>query len=225
MSKSGYVAPNVSVDSVIFQLVDGELMVLLIKRASAPFKDKWALPGGYMPVGETSSQANARILNAKAGLSLSRLGYLEQIYTFDTVARDPRGHALSITFMGLGRALTPKASQQTHSPVFFPVQDLPDDLAFDHGQIIKFALDKLKSKITHTNAVSALLPKMFTLSQAQTAYEKVLNRKLDKRNFRKKFMSLGLALPTSEHHMDGAHRPARLYKFKNGGLVDFSRSF
>ncbi len=221
---SEYIGPSVSVDTVAFQLIENELYVLLIKRAQQPFKGMWALPGGYNPVGETTHEAMARVLQAKAGIKVSQLSYVEQLYTFDTVARDPRGHAISITYMGLGKNLVPKASKTTENPQFFPVSELPA-LAYDHAEIIKYAHERLISKLSYTNAVCSLLPKMFTLSQLQLAYEAVLGRQLDKRNFRKKFLSLSLIQPTTEFHMEGAHRPAKLYRFNAPKIEYLSRSF
>src|ERR671930_62620 len=95
-----YTPPTVTVDGVIFQLIDGELSLLLIKRAREPFKGSWALPGGYNNAGETTQEALDRVLAYKAGVRLSQLDLVEQLYTFDTVARDPRGHAVSITYLG-----------------------------------------------------------------------------------------------------------------------------
>ncbi len=224
MYKGEYVAPILVVDSVIFQLVNNELYVLLIKRSQEPFLGTWALPGGYDAAGETTTDAQARILKDKAGIKTEDLDYIEQLYTFDTVARDPRGHAVSVTYTGLGKDLVPKESKTTQHPGFFPVNDLPK-LAYDHTKIIKYAHERLQTKITYTNAVFALLPKFFTLSQLQTAYEAILCRPLDKRNFRKKFLSLDLIQPTSEMQREGAHRPARLYKFNKQELEILSRSF
>lgn len=222
---SEYKGPDVSVDSVIFQLVDGELSVLLIKRAREPFKGMWALPGGYNPAGETTHEAMSRILKAKGGLQRSQLAYIEQLYTFDTIARDPRGHCLSITYLGLGRNLIPKAGQSTQTPQFFPVSQLPDDLAYDHGDIIYYAHKRLETKILNTNVIFALLPKMFTLSQLQIAYESVLGYQLDKRNFRKKYLSLAVIHPTNELHMEGAHRPAKLFRFNQQSLESLTQNF
>ncbi len=220
-----YVGPSVSVDNVIFQLIENELAVLLIQRAREPFKGMWALPGGYNPVGETTHEAMARVLKAKGGLDVPKLDYVEQLYTFDTVARDPRGHCISVTYMGLGKSLIPKASHTTENPQFFPVNNLPKNLAYDHDEIINYAHKRLQSKIISTNVAFALLPKLFTLSQLQSAYEAVLCRELDKRNFRKKFLNLELAKPTNEFHMEGAHRPAKLYKFKASRLESLSTKF
>ena len=219
-----YVPPILTVDSIIFQIIDNELCVLLIKRAADPFKGAWALPGGYNAAGETTLQAMARTLHAKGGVKIEDLKLIEQLYTFDTVARDPRGHAVSVTYMGLGKDIVPEASSTTQNPQFFPINKLPE-LAYDHADIIRYAHKRLQSKITYTNAIYALLDPFFTLTEVQTAYEAVLCRPLDKRNFRKKFLSLDLAHETSEMKRDGPHRPARLYAFNKDTLESLARGF
>lgn len=225
MYKTEYVPPILVVDSVILQLQDNELYVLLIQRAQEPFKDCWALPGGYNPAGETTQDALRRIVKTKTGVDTQSLPYIEQLYTFDTVARDPRGHAVSVTYMGLGKDIIPGHTKATQNPTFYPITHLPDSMAYDHSSIIKYAHERLKAKVTYTNAVFALLPKFFTLSQLQTAYEAILCTPLDKRNFRKKFLGLGLIQDTGEMHREGAHRPAQLYKFNKQSLEILSRSF
>lgn len=219
-----YIPPILTVDTVIFQLIDDELFVLLIKRTAEPFQGKWALPGGYNAAGETTHDAMERVLKIKAGIEIQDIKLIEQLYTFDTVARDPRGHAVSVTYMGMGKDLVPEGSKTTQTPQFFPVNNLPE-LAYDHENIIHYAHERLQSKITYTNAVFALLDPLFTLSQLQTAYEAILCRPLDKRNFRKKFLSLGLIRATNEYFKSGAHRPARLYTFNSQKLEALSRSF
>src|SRR6476620_11243046 len=116
-----YVAPILTVDSVIFQLIDDELFVLLIKRSNEPFKGAYALPGGYNAAGETTEDAMYRVLQTKGGVERKDLRHVQQLYTFDTVARDPRGHAVSVTYMGLGKDIVPEAGKQTQEPQFFPV--------------------------------------------------------------------------------------------------------
>lgn len=218
-----YVPPTLTVDAVLFQIISGVLHVCLIQRAQDPFKDAWALPGGYSPQGETTTEALARIVQYKAGLNINAdLSYIEQLYTFDTVARDPRGHAVSVTYMGCGRELSP---DQAHSVVnFFPVDQLPP-IAYDHKDIIEYARKRLIAKITYTNAVYAFLPQYFTLTELQTAYEAIFGYELDKRNFRKKFLSLGLVKETDQMRREGAHRPARLHQFNSDTLEVLSRSF
>lgn len=220
---SPYVPPTLTVDAVIFQIHEGALEVLLIKRANEPFKGSWALPGGYNAQGETTTDALKRIVSHKAGVDVEKdLSYIEQLYTFDTIDRDPRGHAVSVTYMGCGRDITPKRSGS--EACFKPVTEL-SDLAYDHASIIAYAHERLIAKLTYTNAVAAFLPARFTLTQLQTAYEIIIGREFDKRNFRKKFLSLNLIHETNETWRDGAHRPAKLYEFNSKQLEALSRSF
>ncbi len=221
---SPYVAPTLVVDTVIFQLMHDVLSVLLVQRSNEPFLHMWALPGGYDAAGETTTDAMARILSIKGGLKTKQLAYVEQLYTFDTVARDPRGHAVSVTYMGIGAGLEPKPSASTQNPTFFPVNDLPK-LAYDHAEIITYALERLRAKLTYTNAAFGLLPKVFTLTELQSAYEAVFGRTFDKRNFRKKYLSLELIEATNDMRQQGAHRPARLYRFCKQYLEALERSF
>ncbi len=218
-----YIAPTLTVDAVIFQISNGVLEVLLIKRANEPFKDAWALPGGYNAAGETTKNALHRIVEQKAGVNTEKdLAYIEQLYTFDTIDRDPRGHAVSVTYMGCGRDISIRDAG-SHT-AFLDVNNLPE-LAYDHANIIRYAHDRLKAKLTYTNAVSAFLAPRFTLTQLQSAYEIIFGREFDKRNFRKKFQSLDLIEETDELWRDGAHRPAKLYKFKSNKLQSLERSF
>ena len=218
-----YTPPTLTVDAVIFQITNGVLEVLLIKRQNEPFKGEWALPGGYDAEGETTTNALRRIVKQKTGVDVnSDLNYIEQLYTFDTVDRDPRGHAVSVTYMGTGRDIELRDSG-SHT-AFLDVNNLPT-LAYDHAAIIAYARERLIAKLTYTNAVSAFLEKNFTLSQLQAAYEIIFNHEFDKRNFRKKFLSLGLIHETGDLWREGAHRPAKLYTFNSKNLETLSRSF
>ena len=219
-----YHAPTLTVDCVIFELINGTLNVLLVKRAAEPFKGEWSLPGGYNAAGNTTLEALQRALTLKVGLRLDDFPLVEQLYTFDTVARDPRGHAVSVSYMCLGHDLAPTLVKSEHSPLFVPVEKLPK-LAFDHAEVIRYARDRLKSKVTYTTAIFALLPETFTLTQLQSAYEAIHATALDKRNFRKKFLALDVLEPTESHFQDGAHRPALLYRFKRRELQPFHRDF
>jgi 8-oxo-dGTP diphosphatase len=219
-----YQSPILMVDSVVMQLANDALQVLLIKRANQPFQGMYALPGGYIVAGETTVSSHERILSGKAGIEKQLLRLVEQLYTFDTVAGDPRGHGVSVTYMGLGLDIIPTLGNETQQPEFFPINALPQ-LAYDHAEIIAYAHERLKSKVNYTNAVYALLPVYFTLTQLQSAYEAILCRPLDKRNFRKKFLSLDLIRETNEYQRDGAHRPARLFCFNAARLERSPRSF
>lgn len=221
---STYKPPIVTVDGVIFQIVDNRLSVLLIRRSADPFKDQLALPGGYNNAGQTTSECLENVVKRKAGVTSNQFKLVEQLYTFDTVARDPRGHAVSITYMCLGKDIVPSGSETTERPEFYAVDDLPS-LAYDHQNIIKYARERLAAKITYTNAVFALLDQYFTLTQLQNTYQAIFGYDLDKRNFRKKFLSLNLIRETDEYLRDGAHRPARLFTFKQQSLEVLARSF
>ena len=210
-----YIPPTLVVDAIVFQIIGSKLHVLLIKRSQEPFLNTWALPGGYNPEGETTRQALHRILQAKGGVDEEALPLTEQLYTFDTVARDPRGHAVSVTYMSLGFNISPQASQTTQSPQFFPVDDLPA-LAYDHIDIITYARKRLISKISYTTAASALLPSVFTLTELQAVFEAAHGHDLDKRNFRKRYLAFNIIKPTGELRKEGAHRPAQLYTFTTG---------
>lgn len=219
---SPYVPPTLTVDAIIFQLMNNELDVLLLKRQNEPFKGSWALPGGYNAQGETTMSALTRIVSKKTGVNIANdLSYIEQLYTFDTVARDPRGHAVSVTYMGCGKDIEQHISDA--NTAFLPVNSLPK-LAYDHLDIIKYAHQRLKAKLTYTNAIYAFMQPTFTLTELQFAYEAILGHKLDKRNFRKKIMDLGFIEITTEMRHDGAHRPAHLYKFRSSKLEVLSRN-
>lgn len=219
-----YQGPIVTVDSVLFQLIHNELYVLLAQRAYEPFKGEWSLPGGYNHRGQTTREALADVLARKTGVSYDALPLTLQLHTFDNIGRDPRGHAVSVTYMSLAYQVVPAASVTTQNPQFFPVAGLPP-LAYDHQDIIQYALRQLRSRIAHTNAIFALMPKQFTLTQLQSACEAVLGRPLDKRNFRKRWLGLGVLVPTGDVAKEGAHRPAALYAFRRRALESFEETF
>lgn len=216
-----YTPPTLTVDAVIFQVNNNTLEVLLLKRPNEPFKGEWALPGGYNAKGETTTDALERVVFQKTGIKIKDdLRYIEQLYTFDTINRDPRGHAVSVTYMGCGRNITYNEDLEV---AFFDVNKLPK-LAYDHANIIKYAKERLIAKMTYTNSAFAFLDRRFTLTQLQTVYEIVFGREFDKRNFRKKFLSLNLIHETNELRRDGAHRPAKLYEFNSNKLENLDRS-
>ena len=221
--KKQYIPPTLTVDLVLFQIINNELCVLLMKRPNDPFKGMWALPGGYNPESETTMEALNRIVKNKIGIDTNKdLSYIEQLYTFDTVARDPRGHAVSVTYMGCSQNLILNKSPNEFA--FFPIAKLPRT-AYDHADIVRYAHKRMSSKITYTNAAFAFLADTFTLTELQFVYEAIFGRKLDKRNFRKKFLSLNLINETKKIQKVSAHRPAKLYKFKSKSIEELARSF
>ena len=202
---------SVTTDIVIFTIEDGQLKVLLIKRATEPFKDQWALPGGFLFNKEDPDKAAARILQNKAGI---KDVYLEQLYTFPGSGRDPRGNIITIAYFALLPTDKIKIfkTKGTQTPTFHTLRKLPN-LAFDHREIVKYALKRLQSKLEYTNVVYSLLPQYFTFNQLQKTYEIILNKKLDKRNFRKKFSLLGLIKNTNKVLKGERQRPAKFYRF------------
>src|SRR3990172_4261761 len=179
-----YWPPAVTVDAVIFTVQEDDLQVLLIERSNEPFRNYCALPGGFLIKNEPSRDAVARILKDKAGVNNV---YTEQLYTFDDLARDPRGHTVTIAYFALVPPTSLKISSSVREhPQLYSVKRLPN-LAFDHRKIIEYALGRLRAKLEYTNVVYSLLPKEFTIPQLQKTYEVILGKRLDKRNFAKKF--------------------------------------
>jgi 8-oxo-dGTP diphosphatase len=206
-----YPRAALTVDCVVFGFDEGELNVLLIERGLQPFKGRWALPGGFVRVDETLDEAARRELAEETGL---KNVFLEQLYTFGVVDRDPRERVVSVAHYALVKLSDHRAKAATDAAnaQWFPVSKLPK-LAFDHTEILRTALARLQGKVRYQPIGFELLPEKFTLSQLQHLYEAVLETELDKRNFRKKVLSFGLLVPLKETQMVGRHRPAQLFKF------------
>ncbi len=206
-----YPRPALTVDCVVFGLDDEDLKVLLIQRDLEPFAGTWALPGGFVHMDEALEQAARRELEEEAGL---RGVFLEQLYTFGAPDRDPRGRVVSVAHYALVniRDHRVRAATDARSAAWFAVAD-PPALAFDHAEILHTALGRLKGKVRYQPIGFELLPEEFTLSQLQDLYEKTLETPLDKRNFRRKVLSMGLLEETDQVQTDVAHRAARLYRF------------
>lgn len=196
---------------MVFGLDVAELKVLLIQRALAPFENKWALPGGFVRLDETLEEAARRELEEETGL---RNIFLEQLYTFGAVHRDPRERVVSVAHYALVnlRDHHVRAATDAKAAAWFGVHDVPS-LAFDHAEILQTALERLRGKLRYQPIGFELLPKKFTLSQLQRLYELVLERALDKRNFRKRVLAMDLLVELDEVEQDVAHRAARLYRF------------
>jgi 8-oxo-dGTP diphosphatase len=200
-----------TVDCVVFGFDIGELKVLLIERALEPFRGRWALPGGFVRVHETLDEAARRELEEEAGL---KDVFLEQLYSFGAVNRDPRERVVSVAYYALVKlaAHETKAATDATEARWFPISNTPK-LVFDHAHILATAQARLKAKVRYQPIGFELLPPKFTLSQLQHLYEAVLGTGLDKRNFRKKVLSFKLLVPLRETQMTGRHRPAQLFRF------------
>lgn len=203
--------PAVTVDCVVFGFGDAGLSVLLIERGEEPYLGSWALPGGFVRQDESLDQAARRELDEETGLTLS---FLEQLYTFGAPQRDPRARVITVAFYALVKELAQPPLRPTGDAAaarWFDESELPD-LAFDHADIVATARTRLRGKVRWQPIGFELLPEHFTLSALQRLYEAVLGRDLDKRNFRRKALSLGI-LEETERLTRGPGRPARLYRF------------
>jgi 8-oxo-dGTP diphosphatase len=202
--------PGVTVDCVVFGL-EQDLQVLLIQRDLEPFRGRWALPGGFVRMHESLEEAARRELEEETGLGRV---FLEQLYTFGDTDRDPRGRVVSVAYYALVKLSDHRvrAATDAREAAWFAVWDMPP-LAFDHDRIVAAAHARLRTKVRYQPIGFELLPPKFTLSMLQSLYETLVERPLDKRNFRKKILSLDVLDELDEVEQDVAHRAARLYRF------------
>jgi 8-oxo-dGTP diphosphatase len=208
---------RLSVDPVLFTLIDDRLHVLLRRRTWPPFEGVWALPGVINPVNEQLKDTMLHELNR---LGLGDI-WVDQLKTFDrppqyvdgTLARpgrDPRGRVVSVAYFGL--VPIGRHALDAEDLAWTPIDQLPE-LAFDHADIVHYALWRLRNKILYSSVAFQLLPPAFTLTQLQRTYERVLGEELDKRNFRRKVLDAGVVVETGASTQEGTRRPARLYRF------------
>jgi 8-oxo-dGTP diphosphatase len=206
-----YARPAVTVDCIVFGLDETDLKILLIQRDIEPFAGRWALPGGFVKLDETLEQSALRELEEETGLSKV---FLEQLYTFGNPGRDPRERVVTVAYYALVKLLDHKvqAATDARNAAWFAVDDMPK-LCFDHAEIVSVGLKRLQGKVRYQPIGFELLPPKFSLTQLQRMYEIILERPLDKRNFRKKVLSLDILQELDEVETDVAHRAARLYRF------------
>lgn len=210
--------PSVTVDVVIFSLIQEELKVLLIKRQAAPFANMWAIPGSFVKIDESLEEAAVRALADETGVEDV---YTEQLYTFGTPGRDPRTRVITIAYFALipHDAIYPQSDRSTHETSWFPIAHLPE-LAFDHAEIVDYAYTRLRYKLEYTSVGFQLLPDVFTLTELQKAYEIILGEQLDKRNFRRKILSAEILEETGEKQKEGEGRPAMLYRYREDAVAE-----
>ncbi len=203
------IKPAVAVDVVIFTIKDNDLKVCLVKREDEPYFGKHALPGRFVRYEEPIEDTAKKALELKAGINPRKV-YLEQLYTFgQELKRDTRIRTITIVYYALVRAEDIEGSKlEWHS-----VYKLPE-LAFDHKKIIDYSVERLRTKIIESDFAYQLMPKEFTLTELQKAYQIILSKELDKRNFRKKLFELDLVKETGKMKSGAIHRPAKLYSFK-----------
>ena len=217
MSPADYASPSVTADVIIFTLRSGDLQVLLIRRKNPPFQGVWAIPGGFVDLEESLEEAALRELEEETGV---RDVYLEQLFTFGDLGRDPRGRTITVAYFALvpATAIHPRAGDDATEARWWSMYHLPP-LAFDHADILAYALQRLRCKLEYTAVVFELLPETFVLSELRAAYEVILGETLDKRNFRRKILSAGVIEETGAQRT-GEGRPAKLYRFRDDAVAE-----
>lgn len=206
-----YARPALTVDAVVLGPDNDDLKILLVRRGCEPFKGKWALPGGFIHVGESPEAAVARELAEETSVQVKRL---VQLGAYGDPARDPREHVVTIAFLALTPICehAPAASTDAAEAAWHPTDDLPA-LAFDHGSIVADAIERLRAEADNWELGRDLLPPKFPLRSLQTLHERILDRPLDKRNFRRDAIASGLLQELEEWETDVNHRAARLFRF------------
>ncbi|MFQ5660254.1 MAG: NUDIX domain-containing protein [Gammaproteobacteria bacterium] len=219
MYRYDYPHPAVTTDIVIFTIQDEQLKVLLIRRASEPFKGHWALPGGFVEIDEDLEDAALRELKEETGITGV---YLEQLYTFGKPDRDQRERVISVAYYAMApfERLAIKPASDAREVTWTACNQLPP-LAFDHANIVNIAHNRLASKLGYSTIALQFMPEKFTLSELQRVYEIIQGGSLDKRNFRKRMLAYGCIADTGKKRRNGNHRPARLYNVKSPGTVEF----
>jgi len=215
---NGHAAQHtIAVDIVLFTIQESILKVLLVKRTRPPSRGIWSLPGGLVSADESVDDAALRELQEETNIGNV---YLEQLYTFGDPIRDPRGRVVTIAYYALvnWQQFQLKVRQRVSEANWFPVKRLPL-LAFDHQRIVDYALERLRNKINYTTVGFQSLPRQFTLTELQSSYEVILSKRLDKRNFRRKMLQLGILKSTRDFKANGRQRPARLYTFTEPKVV------
>jgi 8-oxo-dGTP diphosphatase len=207
-----YPHPAVSTDVVVFTVIDERLQLLLIRRSGEPFRGCWALPGGFLDIDEDLDACAARELAEETGVTGV---YLEQLYSFGRPDRDPRERIISVAYYALVPAnrIQVGAASDAAEAAWFPIANLPE-LAFDHGEIIAMAHQRLVAKLDYSTIAFQLLAETFTLGELQQVYETLIDAELDKRNFRKWALALEQIEETGELRRRGSHRPARVYRLR-----------
>ena len=214
-----YDRPSVTVDVVIFSILEEQLKVLLIKRKAWPCEGMWAIPGGFVQMDESLDEAAYRELVEETNVTRDQV-YLEQLYTFGDPGRDPRTRVITVAYFALVAAdkLHPLAADDATDVAWFSVYH-PPALAFDHAHILDYALTRLRYKLEYSAVGFQILPEKFTLRELQDAYEIILGAKLDKGNFRSKLRKTQVVEPVSGFRDTGG-RPARLYRFREDAVAE-----
>lgn len=213
--------PSVTVDCVVFGFDGKELKVLLIERGIEPYKGQWAIPGGFVQMDESLHEAAKRELESETGV---KNVYMEQLYTFGEVERDPRGRVISVAYYALVRSSDYEllAGDDASNANWFTLNEMPA-LPFDHNKILVSAMERLRGKIRYQPIGFELLDEKFTMPELQHLYECILNTKLDRRNFSTKMLKTGLLIELDEKKTGTPHRAPRLLKFDKVKYEELSK--
>ncbi|MBE6149280.1 MAG: NUDIX hydrolase [Firmicutes bacterium] len=196
----------------VFTIEKGKIKILLVKKSKEPYKGYWQLPGSLVNNNETLEDNVSNVVIDKLGIPSL---YVEQCYTFGEINRNPDNKVVAVSYIGLINSITLKLRQQITDEEleWFDIDSIPKT-AYDHDKIIEKLISNFKSKIVNSNILKILFPSDFTLPELQKIYEQVLNKSLDRRNFRKKLMNLGYIEDTGDVYEGATGRPAKLYRFK-----------
>ena len=205
---------KVAVDAIVFGYSKNDgVSVVLIQRKYEPFKNGWALPGGFVLEDESLETAVKRELLEETGIEVN---YLEQLYSFGEPQRDPRQRIIAIAYFGLVKTsqfIQLKASTDAENARWFSIKKLPP-LAFDHKHILAVALERLKAKIRYQPIGFELLDKKFPFSDLEKLYTALLDKEINRRNFSKKILSFGFIEETGEiQKTESKGRPSKIYQF------------
>lgn len=217
-----YPRPSLTADCVIFGFDGSQLKVLLIRRKLEPFKDMWALPGGFMQEGETLEECALRELSEETHLVPE---FLEQFHTFSSVGRDPRGRVVTVAYYALVPISEVVGGTDAADAQWFNIGELPP-LAFDHKEILDTARECLRDRIHFEPIAFRLLGSKFTMTELQRVYELILDTKFDRRNFQKKAVTSNCICSLGEVRSGSTpSRPAGLYFFDDEEYKLFRESF
>lgn len=209
-----YENPAVTVDLIVFTIEEEKLKVLMVKRSQEPFINQLALPGVFVGISETLEEAAKRGLSEETRLEDI---YLEQLYTWGAIHRDPRSRIISVSYMALvpKDKVCPQVGKRVSEVGLFPVEELlehKDEIAFDHGEMIAYAVERIRNKVEYTSIAFEMVGEEFTLPQLQKVYEIILGKPLYKANFRKKIIHQ--VEETGAMTEGESHRPSKIYRKK-----------
>lgn len=204
-----YPHPSVTTDCVIFGFDDVKLKVLLVERGMAPYKGRWAFPGGFLNMDESAEEGALRELKEETGLEGA---YIRQFHTFSAPQRDPRERVITIAYYALVKMQEVKGGDDASDARWFALDEMPP-LAFDHDQILRKAEKTLRQQIHFEPVGFELLPEKFTIKQLQNLYEAILDMRFDRRNFYNKMRRLGMLELTGDTANPSQRREANLFSF------------